>query len=30
MNIKMNEELIERTDGGWDEDLLQLFEEMKR
>lgn len=30
MNIKMNEELIKRCDDGWTDDLLQLFEEMKR
>ena len=29
----MNEEekeLIERTDGGWTEDLIELFEEMNK
>jgi len=29
----MNEEekeLIERTDGGWTDDMLQLFEEMNK
>lgn len=30
MNIKMNEELIMRTDNGWTDEIIQLFEEMKR
>lgn len=29
MSTKMNEkELIKRTDDGWSEDLIELFEEM--
>lgn len=30
MNIKMNEELIVRNDDGWTDEIIQLFEEMKR
>lgn len=26
--MEEKKELIERTDGGWTEDMLQLFEEM--
>lgn len=28
MSTKMNEQLIKRTDDGWSEDLIELFEEM--